>query len=198
MRFEPTISWLPAQYSNHYTTKPSLKICVNHIDLIQKVQKIHFWQMKCFVMKLIWYLPTWGQKCTQREVQQILFGKFDLGHPLVLDFSTLCTAVWQCGNFKSFSSLRFFVKSMLQVQNLPFLNTYLESLKFGFYKFLPFLKAEVYHINKIHSPKKGKLAVFEILDSPNLISRKISMTEKSWHFHTVCTLYLPKYAQCHE
>ena len=68
---------------------------------------------------------------------------------------------------------------MLQVQNLPFLNTYLESLKFGFYKFLPFLKAEVYHINKIHSPKKGKLAVFEILDSPNLISRKISMTEKS-------------------
>ena len=50
---------------------------------------------------------------------------------------------------------------------------YLESLKFGFYEFLPFLKVEIYHINKIHSPKKGKVAVFEILDSPNLISRKM-------------------------
>ena len=33
-------------------------------------------------MKLIWYLPTWGQKCTGKEVQPILFGKFDLGHPV--------------------------------------------------------------------------------------------------------------------
>ena len=39
--------------------------------------------MKCLVMKLIWYLPTWGQKCTRREAQQILFGKFDLGHPVI-------------------------------------------------------------------------------------------------------------------
>ena len=102
-------------------------------------------------------------------------------------FHTLHSCVTVC-KFQEFSSLWFFVKSMLQVQNLPFLNTYLESLKFGFYKFLPFLKAEVYHINKIHSPKKGKLAVFEILDSPNLISRKISMTEKSRNFHTVWAL----------
>ena len=36
------------------------------------------------MMKLIWYLPTWGQKCTGKELQPILFGKFDLGHPVYL------------------------------------------------------------------------------------------------------------------
>ena len=38
--------------------------------------------MKCWVMKLIWYLPTWGQKCNSKEQQPIHFGKFDLGHPV--------------------------------------------------------------------------------------------------------------------
>ena len=33
-------------------------------------------------MKLIWYLPTWGKKCTSKELQPFLFGKFDLGHPV--------------------------------------------------------------------------------------------------------------------
>ena len=85
MRFEPTISWLAVQYSNHYTTEPSMTCCGNHVDLIQKVQRIYFWQMKCLVMKFIWYLQTWIQKCTRREVQQILFGKFDLGHPVEVE-----------------------------------------------------------------------------------------------------------------
>ena len=40
--------------------------------------------MKCLMMKLIWYLPTWGQKCPSKELQPILFGKFDLGHPVFL------------------------------------------------------------------------------------------------------------------
>ena len=38
--------------------------------------------MKCWVMKHIWYLPTWGQECTVMELQPILFEKFDLGHPV--------------------------------------------------------------------------------------------------------------------
>ena len=39
--------------------------------------------MKCWVMKLIWYLLTWGQKSSGKELQPILFGKFDLGHPVI-------------------------------------------------------------------------------------------------------------------
>ena len=35
------------------------------------------------MMKLIWYLPTWGQKCNGKEPEPILFGKIDLGHPVV-------------------------------------------------------------------------------------------------------------------
>ena len=42
------------------------------------------------MMKLIWYLPTWGQKLIVEELQPFLFGKFNLGHP-VLDFLTLVT-----------------------------------------------------------------------------------------------------------
>ena len=38
--------------------------------------------MKCWVMKHIWYLPTWGQECTVLKLQPILFGKFDLEHPV--------------------------------------------------------------------------------------------------------------------
>ena len=37
------------------------------------------------MMKLIWYLPTWGQKCTGKEPEPILFGKFDLGHPVEVE-----------------------------------------------------------------------------------------------------------------
>ena len=38
--------------------------------------------MKCWMMKLIWYLPTWGQKLIVKELQPFLFEKFDLGHPV--------------------------------------------------------------------------------------------------------------------
>ena len=34
------------------------------------------------MMKLIWYLPTWGQKLIVKELQPFLFEKFDLGHPV--------------------------------------------------------------------------------------------------------------------
>ena len=34
------------------------------------------------MMKLIWYLPTWGQKWIGKEPEPILSGKFDLGLPV--------------------------------------------------------------------------------------------------------------------
>ena len=48
-----------------------------------------------------------------------------------------------------------------------------EALNFDFYEFLQFLKAVIFQINKNQSPKYGKMAVLELLDSQKLISRKI-------------------------
>ena len=61
----------------------------------------------------------------------------------------------------------------------------LEALNFDFYKFLHFLKAEIIKLTKFRAPKMAKMAFLEFLNSPNLISRKISVTEKSFHLHTV-------------
>ena len=51
--------------------------------------------------------------------------------------------------------------------------THLEALNFDFQEFLHFLKAVIYQIDKIQSPKNGKTAVLALLISPKLISRKI-------------------------
>ena len=70
--------------------------------------------------------------------------------------------VTYCGNFTIFLWLRFYVKSILgilEVQSMPF-QRYLEAPKFDFYEFLYFLKAEIYKMNKIHSPSKGKNGSF--------------------------------------
>ena len=68
--------------------------------------------------------------------------------------------------------------------------THLEALNFEFLYFLHFLKAEIYQMNKIHSPKMAKTAVFALLEFTKLISRKIWMIQKSWNFHTVCSYVL--------
>ena len=53
------------------------------------------------------------------------------------------------------------------------ISTQLAALNFDFYQFLHFLKAEIEQVNKHQSPKNCKTAVLGLLDSPNLISRKI-------------------------
>ena len=53
-------------------------------------------------------------------------------------------------------------------------STYLEALNFNSYEFLPFLKTEIYQINKNLEPQKyAKTTVLELLDSPKMILRKI-------------------------
>ena len=48
-----------------------------------------------------------------------------------------------------------------------------EDLNFDFYEFWHFLKAEMYPIQKLSAPRIAKMAFFEHLHSPKLISRKI-------------------------
>ena len=50
---------------------------------------------------------------------------------------------------------------------------HLEAMNVDLYEVLHFVKAEIHQINKIQSPKMWKTAVLELLDSPNLISRKM-------------------------
>ena len=98
----------------------------------------------------------------------------------------------QCGNFKIFLSLRFYVKSKLmnlKSQNLPFFIC--KGSEFWFCEFLHFLKGEIY--------QNDQTAVLEFLDSEKLISRKVWITEKSWNFHTVKEKFwnLQKNYLCH-
>ena len=46
--------------------------------------------MKCWDMKPILALPTCQEICSDKELEQIDFGKFDLGHPVnsIVKFST--------------------------------------------------------------------------------------------------------------
>ena len=69
----------------------------------------------------------------------------------------------QCVNFIIFLSLRFYVKSILEIlarSSKSVILTDLEALDFDFYEYLHFWKAEIYLISKIQSPKNGKIGRF--------------------------------------
>ena len=62
------------------------------------MKKVTFCHMKCWDMKRILALPACQKICSDKEPDQIDFGKFDLGHPVIpgssekkrkLDFETL-------------------------------------------------------------------------------------------------------------
>ena len=99
-------------------------------------------------------LPAEGRQCSEFY--------FYIFHITFLTQTFMGYTFSQCGNFRIFLSLRFYVKSILrtlEVQNLPFL-THLEALDFDFHEFLHFLKAEVVdqQINKM-----TKRVVLELL-----------------------------------
>ena len=71
--------------------------------------------------------------------------------------------------------------------------THLQALNFNFDDFLHFFKAEIYQIDKIEALKMAKMAYFALLESPKLISRKFSVIEKSWNFHTVYLEYIQEH-----
>ena len=75
----------------------------------------------------------------------------------------------------NFLLLRFYVKPNLgdlKLSKMLFL-AILGARKFNFNEFLQFLRAEIYQNQKFKASKIAKTADFELLDFPNLISRKI-------------------------
>ena len=52
-------------------------------------------------------------------------------------------------------------------------------------KFCTFWRLKFTKLTKFRTPKIAKTAIFALLESPKVISRKIWMTEESWNFHTV-------------
>ena len=89
----------------------------------------------------------------------------------------------QCGNFRIFLSLRFYVKSILEHLEVFFLPIFVIS---GILKFVNLLNVSLQKRQKNHKkpnsePLYGleiRIAYFESLDSPTLISRKILVTRK--------------------
>ena len=87
----------------------------------------------------------------------------------------------------NFLSLRFCVKPILEIlelPNLPFLR-HLGGLNWGFYEFLQLWMLKCPQKRYSEHTKMEKTAVLELLDSPELISLEIWMTEKCSIFHTV-------------
>ena len=64
----------------------------------------------------------------------------------------------QCGIFRIFLSFRFYVKSILESLGVLryVILTHFGALKFDFYEFVHFLKAEIAQIAEIPSPKNGQ------------------------------------------
>ena len=71
-------------------------------------------------------------------------------------------------------SKKFTILSILEAPNFDFLN-------FCSFWTLNFTKS-----TKFKAPQIAKTAVLGLLDSPQMISRKIWMTEKAWNFYIVC------------
>ena len=70
--------------------------------------------------------------------------------------------------------------------------THLEALNFDFYEFLHFLRDEFTKWKKFKAPKIAKMAVFALLKSTKLISRKIWVIQKSWKFYVHCDVLFAK------
>ena len=63
--------------------------------------------------------------------------------------------------------------------------THWGALNFDSMHFCTCKKIKLTKLTKFRAPKTAKAAFLELQDSPELISHKIWVTEKSWNFHTV-------------
>ena len=81
----------------------------------------------------------------------------------------------QCGNYRIFLSLRFYVKSKLvnlRYSNLQF-QAFQQIVRLWIINLCTFWRLEFTKLTKFRAPNMAKTAVLELLDSPKLISRKI-------------------------
>ena len=97
----------------------------------------------------------------------------------------------QCGNFRIFQSLRFYVKSILgilEVQILQFLAIFWVMNFANFWNFSTQKSAKI-HKNPNSEPLNVlKWQILHFWNLQKLISHKTRVIEKWWNFHTVCKL----------
>ena len=69
--------------------------------MTQKVEKVHFWHIKCTSMKHILALLSWGQIWIVYELWAFTFDKMEVGHPVSGN------NFWAklCGTFSDFGKL---------------------------------------------------------------------------------------------
>ena len=78
-------------------------------------------------------------------------------------------------NFRNFLQLRFYVKSIFGISEVPKIAilTFSVDMNIDFEAFLHFQRVEVYPKAKFRASETAKTAVFELLEYSKLISRKI-------------------------
>ena len=59
------------------------QLCLTNSKSAKNMKKVTFCHMKCWDMKRILALPACQKICSDKEPDQIDFGKFDLGHPVI-------------------------------------------------------------------------------------------------------------------
>jgi len=99
----------------------------------------------------------------------------------------------QCGNSKIFLPLKFYVKSILpdlRRSKIAIL-VILEAFNFDFWEFLMLSNVEFSLKIKFKVSKMTRFAVFELVNLPNMISRKIRVAVKFLNFHTPCAPFFP-------
>ena len=93
--------------------------------------------------------------------------------------------VWK---FRNFPAVQIFTWNWFwrikNINKMPFMLTFLVALNLEFSEFSQIFRSDKPK-SKFRKSKLGEMALFETLNWPKLISRKIWITEKSSNFHTV-------------
>ena len=80
--------------------------------------------------------------------------------------------MWKFENYSVTQILREIKVGVSRVSKSAILRI-AEALKYEFYEFLHFLKTEIYQVDKVQGPEMAKMVFLELLESENLLSRKI-------------------------
>ena len=107
-----------------------------------------------------------------------------------LDTSNYTHTVWKCHDFSITQNLRE-INVWDSTSEKSVIWTYLEALNFDFFKLYTFGRLKSTKLTKLRAPKMQQMAGLEIHGSPQLISRKIWVTEKPCNSNIVLFQFFP-------
>ena len=122
-------------------------------------------------------IDDWQMTCTLKNY-----------NPLTIDALGIHT---QCGNFRIFQSLRFYVKSILRIVKVKksAIFAVFEAPNFYFWSISAPKCAKIHKKSRFRASKCVIMSDFSLQESPKLISHKIWVIEKFLNFHSVYSSY---------